>query len=144
MEMAARRKIRVVVLIAVVAFVALFFGARADATTDLLNGRCIQTDGQPGVMGVYAGVPTDADCMTELEYEETFGIENLVSTGVLTGVVDNGDGTVTGSIGLAEVTLEANPLDRPVAATPALEPDAPTVREVLFTVNEFTGFLIPA
>jgi hypothetical protein len=91
---------------------------------------CVQSDGQEGWLN--GTTADDAGCITEAEYETTFSVPGLVDAGVLTDVVDNGDGTVSGIILGAPVTLEADPLDRPVAATPSLEPDAPTVGEVLF------------
>lgn len=82
--------------------------------------------------------PATGETITADEYTEIFSVDNLVAEGVLSNVVDNGDGTVTGLMAdplwgtLVSVTLQANPLDRPVAATPSQEPNAPTVREVLF------------
>ena len=66
---------------------------------------------------------------------------NLTDIGVLISPVDNGNGTVTGTINGGTVTLEADPLDRPVAANPT--ETSPTVREVLFPFE--AGFsLLPA
>lgn len=74
------------------------------------------------------------ECFTAEEYTETFDVEGLVESGVFSDPVDNGDGTVTlfNITTGVNVTVKANPLDRPVAATPELEPEAPTVGEVLF------------
>lgn len=91
---------------------------------------CIQADGQQGHLN--GTTADDAGCITEAEYAELYSVGNLVDTGILTSVVDNGDGTVTAIAYGGTVTLNADPLERPVAATPRLEPDAPTVREVLF------------
>ena len=95
---------------------------------------CTQSDGQPGVF--INGQGTDDDrCLTADEYSEVFSVDNLIEAGVADRVVDNGDGTsviVNPSAG-----LEADPLDRLVSANPSLEPDAPTVRRVLFSGARF-------
>lgn len=120
----ARERIwAVLIVLTIITLGVLFFASRAQAYD-------CDDNGQPGWLN--GTTVDDAGCVTQAEYERLFSIPNLVDVGVLTGVVDNGDGTVTGSILGAPVTLEANPLDRPVAATPSLEPDAPTVGEVLY------------
>jgi hypothetical protein len=98
---------------------------------------CTQTDGQ---VGFYNGTTADdAGCITEAEYAETFSVPGLIDSGVLTDVIDNGDGTVTGIILGAPVTLIGNPLERPLAATPRLEPDAPTVGDYWNQLHDLTG-----
>lgn len=73
------------------------------------------------------------ECVTQEEYAAIFSVDGLVNSGTFTDPVDNGDGTVTlTNIYTGSVTVLADPLERPVTATPELEPDAPTVREVLF------------
>ena len=91
---------------------------------------CVQSDGQPGVQLV--GVEGDAGCQTADEYAQVFSVDNLIAEGVLTGATDNGDGTTTAIVNGETVTLVSDPLDRPVAATPTIEADAPSVREVLY------------
>lgn len=101
--------------------------------TALAEG-CIQSDGQTGVF--INGQGSDDDrCLTAAEYSEMFSVDALVAAGVADRIIDNGDGTsavVNPSTGLIE-----DPLDRIVSANPTLEPDAPTVREVLFGVGRF-------
>lgn len=83
-----------------------------------------------GAPGWFNGTTNDdAGCITQAEYEVKYSIDNLEEAGVF---VDNGDGTVTFPSGAVGV-IENDPLERPVAATPSLEPDAPTVREVLWS-----------
>lgn len=109
----------------------LLVAGTAQAATDLGNGACEQTDGQ---IGVWDGTEAaDEGCVTAEEYAARFSVDNLIEEGVLVDPVDNGDGTVTGTAWSGvPVTVKDDALDRPVAATPRLEPDAPTVREVLF------------
>jgi hypothetical protein len=105
------------------AFVAILFAPRADAA----DYGCWDAGQQ--APGHYNGTTADdAGCITETDYAALYSLTALEEAGVFTV---NGDGTVTfpsGAIG----TIESDPFARPVAATPALEPDAPTVREVLF------------
>lgn len=103
---------------------------------------CTQSDGQPGWRN--GTTANDAGCITEAEYAELYSVDGLVGAGALTGVVDNGDGTVTGidSLTGVAITIISSPLDRPVAAntnpaSPAFEADAPTVREVLFPATAY-------
>jgi hypothetical protein len=94
--------------------------------------NCAQADGQVGWLN--GTTADDAGCITESEYRSLFSPEGLAEAGVLDGVTDNGDGTVSGMLtanGIV-ITIKSNPLDRPAAATPRLEPDAPTVGQVLF------------
>lgn len=104
---------------------------RADAQVDNGDGTCVQSDGEPGLMGVYIGAPTDADCVTESDYEATFSVPGLTEAGALTDVVDNGDGTVSGLVTTTgvRINLIADPWQRPATATPELDGYEPTVRD---------------
>ena len=99
--------------------------------------NCTQLDGQQGWLN--GTTADDEGCITQSEYEFIYSDENLEQTGVVTDITDNGDGTFSGLMAdplwgtQTLVTVKNDPLDRPVAATPELEPDAPTVREVLFS-----------
>ena len=117
---------------AVAVITILLLALPAHATEDLGDGRCRQDDGQ---VGVWNGTTADDDgCVTPAEYEQMFSAENLLAVGVIESYQVNEDGTTTIRYpsGIT-VDIVSNPLDRPVAATPALEPDAPTVRQVLFS-----------
>jgi hypothetical protein len=99
-----------------------------------LAESCVQSDGQSGVF--INGQGSDDDrCLTADEYSVMFSIDSLVEAGVADRVVDNGDGTSV--IVSPSADLEADPLDRLVSANPSLEPDAPTVRRVLFSGARF-------
>jgi hypothetical protein len=105
--------------------------------------NCTQSDGQAGWLD--GTTADDAGCITADEYDQLYSIDNLVDAGVLTDVVDNGDGTATVSYALGGTgILIADPFDRPVAATPELEPDAPTVRQVLFPEYPATSVRLAA
>lgn len=93
---------------------------------------CVQSDGQPGVF--INGQGTDDDrCLTADEYSALFSADGLLNAGVIVGSADNGDGTTTLDFGNGVVnTIPSDPLDQIVSANSELEPDAPTVREVLF------------
>ena len=117
------RRLLVLTAILVVAFAA---PALAEA--------CTQSDGQPGVF--INGQGSDDDrCLTADEYSVMFSVDSLIEAGVADRVVDNGDGTSV--IVNPSADLEADPLDRVVSANPSLEPDAPTVRRVLFSGARF-------
>lgn len=119
---------RVIVSVATLAI--MLIATTAGAAIDLGGGRCLD-EGQ-NVEGVWGGELSDESCITEADYAAIFSVDNLVAEGVASDPVDNGDGTTTVNINGASVDLVSDPLDRPVAATPSVEPDAPTVREVLF------------
>jgi hypothetical protein len=120
------RTIRITVAIAL-----LFVLALPAAALD-----CVQSDGEPGIQLV--GVEGDAGCQTADEYAQVFSVDNLIAEGVLTGAVDNGDGTVTVDVAFGgTTTMKADALMRPVAANPGSEPDAPTVGEVLYPRRAF-------
>ena len=109
----------------------LLIATSADAATDLGDGVCVQSDGQEGIWTNGNG----DGCLTAAEYQEMFSVDNLLDVGVLTEAADNGDGTMTVSyaVGGGTRSLVADPLERPVSSNPEWEPDAPTVREVLFS-----------
>ena len=113
------------------------FTLSAGATEDLGDGRCIQTDGQPGWFD--GTTPDDAGCITQDEYVAMTSPEGLLDSGVIESFTDNGDGTVILNFGVGQTTVEADPLDRIVSANPELEPDAPTVREFLFSDHPGNG-----
>ena len=128
--MLRRKTIQTITIAAVFALALPAFGA-----TDLGNGRCIDEAQQ--AEGVWAGELSDESCLTAADYAELFSVDNLVNEGIASDPEDNGDGTTTATINGATVVLVSDPLDRPVAANPALEPDAPTVREVLYPRQAF-------
>jgi len=102
----------------------LALSLNVDAATDLGDGKCYDEGAQ--AEGAWNGsTADDAGCITKAEYEAKFSLTSLEEAGVF---VVNGDGTVTFPSGVVGEII-ANPLDRPVAATPSLEPDAPTVAE---------------
>ena len=85
-----------------------------------------------GVVGV---LDAAGDCITPQEYTEMFAADALVEAGAIDGYTDNGDGTLTVDFGGYTGQLVANPLDRLVSANSELEPDAPTVGEVLYPIT---------
>jgi len=108
--------------------VSLAMSTVAQAAEDNGDGTCVQSDGQ---VGVWNGTTADDDgCVTPAEYEAMFSAANLLVVGVIEGYTVHEDGTTTlyYSYG-GNTTVATNPLDRIVAVNPALEPDAPTVRE---------------
>lgn len=90
---------------------------------------CVEADGTPGVY-INTVEGGDASCQTAAEYAAIFSIDNLIDAGVVNVEVDMGDGTTVIVNPASE--LEANPLDRPVAANPSEFEDAPTVGEILY------------
>lgn len=125
-EQAMRRMIVAATLAALMTVAAVPALAQEVVVVDTGNGTCTQ-DGVPGFL---SGSVDDYGCITPAEYEVIFGIPNLIEVGVIDSAVLNDDGTATveHSLGGSSV-IEADPWERPVAATPSLEPDAPTVRE---------------
>lgn len=102
----------------------------AQGATDLGNGVCEQTDGQ---QGLWNGTTADDDgCVTPAEYEQMYSAENLKDVGVIEDYTVNDDGTTLLEFGEGISNIvPTNPFDRVIAVNPELEPDAPTVREVL-------------
>lgn len=93
---------------------------------------CVQSDGQPGVYVQGVGSPDD-QCLTADEYTAAVSATALTDAGLIAGATDNGDGTTTLDFGNGAVnTIPSDPLDQIVSADAELEPEAPTVREVLF------------
>jgi hypothetical protein len=133
-QRARERAWAVLIVLTIIALAVLLFANRAQAY------NCTDS-GEPGWFN--GTTADDTGCVTEAEYIEMFSIGNLTDSGVLVSPVDNGNGTVTGFILGGEVTLNADPLSRPVAATPRLEPDAPTVGEVLYpaTANRLAALI---
>jgi len=117
----ARSHARWLTVILLAAFIAIFFANTAEAY------NCTD-QGQPGWFN--GTTDDDAGCITEAEYVQLYSVENLIAEGILDVPVDMGDGTVVIVNPSSEII--ADPLERPVAATPRLEPDAPTVGEILF------------
>lgn len=111
--------------------------ANAQEFQDNGDGTCVQSDGQAGMMN--GTTADDAGCITPDEYEALHSPEGLEDAGVISDVVDNGDGTVSGTsdswTGSVRITILSDSWARPVAAntnpeSPAFETNAPTVREV--------------
>lgn len=115
-------------LVVLLLLVSVVEASRASAQTiDNGDGTCVQTDGQAGLFdGTSAD---DAGCITPAEYEAFTSVEGLADAGVLADVTDNGDGTVSALVVSTGVVIDliADPWARPLAATPSLEPDSPTV-----------------
>jgi hypothetical protein len=127
-----------ILMLIVIGFLWAMFAQIAQATEFGPDGVCVQDDGQ---LGRGNGTTSDdAGCITESEYEALYNPPALVDAGVLEDFVENGDGTITGRVVTtgAFATMIWNPLDRPVAATSRLEPNAPTVREILFSFRPLT------
>lgn len=112
-------------LIATIMLVGLALPASA-----IEDQQCRDDDGALGVFGA-AG-----DCITPDEYAAMFSADALFEAGVIVAYIDNGDGTVTVEYAIGGTgVIAANPLDRVVSSDPALEPDAPTVGEVLYPIE---------
>ena len=92
----------------------LAFAAPALAE-DLDDGHCVQSDGQVGVSN--GSTADNEGCITAEEYQDIYSVANLLED----GVIASPDEVIT------------EPLDRIVSSNPDWEPDAPTVRHVLFS-----------
>lgn len=124
----------------VLAITALFaLPALAGAATD---GTCWDDGAQ--TWGVYNGTTgDDAGCVTPAEYSAMFSPPGLLEAGVISDwwMVSDTEAVIVYADTGIQVVVEFEPMDRPLAATPVLEPEAPAISVWWDTILAQRSFL---
>lgn len=128
--------------IVLAATTAVLVGSPAFAAVDYGDGTCL--DETSNTVGVWNGTTgDDAGCVTAAEYEASFSPPGLLAAGVISDyrMISDSEAIIRYAATGVEVVVAYSPMDRPLAATPTAEPNAPTVGEWWRSVTATRTFL---